>query len=119
MNFRTAKETLNNTRLDPDIAEAIGVILDTTERLQKALALASRTIFDWNDCPATSVGLLWTECGKNICGRRGPECWQRYLRERARSDQICRVCGYTDDNAGLRCTWVEADLCSRCAELRK
>lgn len=116
MNFKQAKETLYNTQHEPEVAEAIGIVLDMAERLQRALALASRTIYDKDDCPFTCVSVSWPECGKPSCGYRGPECWQRYFRERARTEKICRVCGYTEDNAGLECTWVEDDLCNRCAE---
>jgi hypothetical protein len=116
MNSKQAKEILYNTKHDPDVAEAVGTILDMAERLQRALALASRQIYAENDCPATCHPMPWPECGKPICGRRGPECWQRFLRERARNERVCRICGYTDKSDGLKCTWVEDDICSRCVE---
>ncbi len=116
MNFKQAKEVIYNAKLEPNAAEAVGVLMDMAERLQRALALASRTIFDKDDCPFSYFPVSWPECGRQNCGYKGPECWQRYFRERARTDRICRVCGYTEDNAGLECTWVEDDLCSRCAE---
>jgi hypothetical protein len=116
MNYRQAKEILYNTQHDPEIAEAVGIVMDMADRLQRSLALACRRIYAENDCPATCVPMPWPECGRQSCGYRGPECWQRYYREKARTEQVCRVCGYTEDNAGLKCTWVEDDLCSRCAE---
>lgn len=116
MNFKHAKEIIYSSRLDAEVAEAVGVVMDMAERLQRALALSSRTIYDKDDCPFSCIPVSWPECGKQSCGFTGPECWQRYFREKARTEQICRVCGYTEDNPGLECTWVEEDLCSRCAE---
>lgn len=119
MNYKTARETLYNTQLEPFVAQAVGLVLDTADRLQRALALASRTIDDYLDCPFSNLAKnmqVWRECGKSACGHTGPECWQRYFRERARSEQICRVCGCTENNAFKDgCDWAEPDLCSVCA----
>lgn len=45
------------------------------------------------------------------------ECCIKWLNEKAEEKQSCRVCGCTWNNA---CPggyyWVEADLCSKCAE---
>lgn len=122
MNYKTAKETLCNTQLAPEVLQAVEIILDTASRFQRALALASRYIDDRDDCPFCNLPenmQVWKECGQSACGRIGPECWQRYFRERARSERVCRVCGYTDDSTGLKSEWVEDDLCNRCAERAK
>ena len=119
MNYKAAKETLYNTQLEPLVAQAVGVLLDTADRLQRALALASHMVDDYSNCPFCFFPENWAgwpECAKTICGYKGPECWQRYFRERARSEQICRVCGCTQDNACEGgCSWEEPDLCSSCA----
>ncbi len=122
MNYKTAKEMLCRIQLEPDVAQAVGIILDTSARFQRALALASRFIDDRHDCPFCNLPenlQAWKECGQSVCRHIGPECWQRYFRERARSEKVCRVCGYTDDSAGLKSEWVEDDLCSRCADRAK
>lgn len=116
MNLFKAKEVLYNTQHEPEIAEAIETVLDMADRFQRALALASRIIYEENDCPFTWVQVSWRECGRQNCGHNGSECWQRYFRERARTEKICRICGYTEDSTGLKCTWNEDDLCNRCAE---
>lgn len=119
MNYKTARETLYNTQLEPSVAQAVGIVLDTVDRFQKALALASRFMDDYFNCPFSNLPEnmgVWKECGKSACGHTGSECWQRYFRERARSEQICRVCGCTENNACEGgCSWVEPDLCSACA----
>ncbi len=62
-------------------------------RLQKAFALACR-----------------------ILGDDGWARWQEHIMERVDGEQVCRVCGCTQDNACLGgCCWVEDDLCSQCA----
>jgi len=122
MNYKAAKEILCNAQLAPEVLQAVEVILDTSARFQRALALASRYIDTGDDCPFCNVlpnMQVWKECGRSVCGHIGPECWQRYFRERSRSEQVCRVCGYTDDSEALKSEWVEDDLCNRCAERAK
>lgn len=55
----------------------------------------------------------------------GPGDWrllQRHFMERVQNEQVCRVCGCTQDNACLDvislepCIWAELDLCSHCVE---
>lgn len=90
------------------------------ERLRKAFVLACRVIEDSLDCPAADAGADWPECCGELdqCGDRDKwECWKKYFRERSENEQICRVCGCTQENAcDGGCWWVEPDLCSRCAE---
>lgn len=70
---------------------------DQINNLQKAFALACRVLGD-----------------ELYCGRW--ELWQRHILERVEDEQVCRVCGCTQDNACAGgCCWVEEDLCSRCA----
>ncbi len=73
--------------------------------LQKAFALACRMLED-------SIGSPAQDDGGDL-----PDHWQDNLLNRARSEQICRVCGCTQDNACIGgCYWADTDLCSRCAE---
>jgi hypothetical protein len=70
----------------------------TAERdeLQKAFALACRILSDNSE-------YSW-------------DIWQEEIKERVHTEQVCRVCGCTDDNAcSGGCWWVEEDLCSACA----
>jgi hypothetical protein len=71
--------------------------------LQKAFALACRILED------NFGGLLMSD--------EDPQSWQEHLLERAENEQICRVCGCTQENGCPEgCWWVEPDLCSSCAE---
>ncbi|MDD4566090.1 MAG: hypothetical protein PHE79_11530 [Eubacteriales bacterium] len=77
--------------------QAIIKTLEDYSRLRKAFALACRILAD-------STGA--NDRGKDI---------RATLLEAAESDQICRVCGCTQDNACPGgCYWVEEDLCSAC-----
>lgn len=46
------------------------------------------------------------------------KCWQQYFLDQVANEQVCRVCGCTEDNACQpdSCYWVEKDLCSACVE---
>lgn len=92
--------------------------IEQVDKLQKAFALICRFISDEMPCPAEIMGVAWLECEgeTGTCGDFGQwECWQRYFRERVESEQVCRVCGCTQDNACPGgCSWVEEDLCSCC-----
>lgn len=93
--------------------------MDKTD-YQKAFALACRTMGDHIGCPAVYISDIHSpECNgeSEQCGNDALwECWQRYFRERVNNEQVCRVCGCTEDNACPGgCCWVEDDLCSACA----
>lgn len=112
-----------NLEKDPmELQEILNMNPDEQYRiLQKAFVLACRLIDDNLSCPAegdSSVG--WLECNGEMeqCGDRSKwECWQKYFMERASTEQVCRVCGCTWENACPGgCYWIEQDLCSECAE---
>ena len=88
---------------------------------RKGFALACRFLADNVGCPASvSPGVHFPECNgeEEQCGNEALwECWQRYFQERMESEQVCRVCGCTDDNACPGgCWWVEEVLCSACVD---
>jgi hypothetical protein len=91
------------------------------EQLQKAFALACRIIGDNHACPGCDLE------DTDECKRKGSaaalsswQCWQDYIMGCAETDQICRVCGCTDDNACEDgCSWAEKDLCSSCVGKEK
>lgn len=89
------------------------------DELQKAFALACRFLGDQGVCPAEDADANFPECDaeQGECGDTGLwSCWQKYFRERVASEPVCRVCGCTEDNACPGgCSWVEENLCSRCA----
>lgn len=87
--------------------------------LQKSFALACRFISDYLDCPMTEADANFEFCEDLIeCGiPNNWECWRRYFLEKVGKEQVCRVCGCTQDHACPPdgCSWVEPDLCSSCA----
>lgn len=89
-----------------------------SEKMQKEFALACRFLADTFGCPAHAVNPEFPECNGEADKCRDVdqwECWQRYFRERAENEQVCRVCGCTWDNACPGgCWWAEEDLCSAC-----
>ena len=93
------------------------------DELQKAFALACRFIFDKFTCPATDADANFLECYGELddCGNvERWECWQRHFLEKVQAEQVCHVCGCTEDNACPGgCWWVEKDLCSNCAGSRQ
>lgn len=88
--------------------------------LQKAFALACRFLGDQGVCPAVEADANFPECNGEMdeCGNYGLwNCWQKYFRERVAAEQVCRVCGCTQQNACPGgCSWVEEDLCSSCTD---
>lgn len=116
-------------RLGIDALNGIDKIVNETDQDRdnlKAFVLACRSMSDIAGCPAT-IGVVewagWPECNGEIdeCGDRDLwECWQKYFRERVEEEPICRICGCTQENAcPCGCSWVEEDLCSRCAAIEK
>lgn len=76
--------------------------------LQKAFALACRFIGDNFGSPNLGSN---DEDGEELLS------WQDYFIERVENEQVCRVCGCTENNACLGgCHWVEEDLCSQCVD---
>lgn len=110
--------------LRPEFTEALrdgANAIEQTDKLQKSFALACRILDDEMCCPYYVFdGIDWPECDGETgsCGDRGKwECWQKYFKERVDAEQVCRVCGCTQNNACPGgCSWVEPDLCSDCAE---
>lgn len=88
---------------------------------QKAFVLACRILGN-NYCPAEAYNDIDTKNCPDNCGL--PEsnesewnCWQKKILDEVESEQVCRVCGCTQDNACPGgCYWVEEDLCSKCVE---
>jgi hypothetical protein len=90
------------------------------DEVQKAFALACRILDDRvRLCPTELFDVEWPECDGEAeqCGDGSIwECWQKYIMERVKAEQVCRICGCTQDNACPGgCFWVEDDLCSECA----
>ena len=91
---------------------------------QKAFALACRFLADSIGCPAIYISdINFSECNgeSEQCENKALwKCWQRYFREKVKSEQVCRVCGCTEGNACPGgCWWIEDDLCSECARKPK
>lgn len=110
--------------LRPEFVEALQAGADAIEqadKLQKAFALACRIISDEMVCPVDTFGISWPECDgeTGICGDRAQwKCWQKYLQERVESEQVCRICGCTQDNSCPGgCRWVAPGQCSSCMGL--
>jgi nucleoside 2-deoxyribosyltransferase len=101
---------IKRVRLGPDLITRADVF-------RKTFALACRLISDGH-CPDVVMGVDWSEC--EGCSGFGPNswnCWQKYFKERVDAEQVCRVCGCTQDNAcSGGCSWVKPDLCSCCAD---
>lgn len=95
-----------------------------TKKLQKSFALACRFISDNLDCPKSYTNMDFRGCNRepNECGHisRRWDCWQRYFRQRVENEQVCCVCGCTEDNAcSDGCWWVKDDLCSACNDKKR
>lgn len=94
---------------------------------QKAFVLSCRFLADAIGCPKIHTeDAEISNCaveGENVekCEKEDQwECWQRYFLERIFNEQVCRVCGCTQENACPGgCWWVEDDLCSSCCEKLK
>ena len=88
---------------------------------EKAFALACRKLSDDYGCPAEKNDCDFPECEgeTEACGDAGMwECWRKFFLHTVETEQVCRVCGCTQDNACPGgCYWVEDDLCSECAGL--
>ncbi|QAT49139.1 hypothetical protein EQM14_04760 [Caproiciproducens sp. NJN-50] len=94
------------------------------EEFQKAFVLACRFLSDTIGCPK-----IYTEeediqgCtsdGENCEKEDQWECWQHYFLERVSTEEVCRICGCTQDNACPGgCWWIKEDLCSSCYEKLK
>ncbi len=105
--------------------EVTGQLRNENADLLKAFVLACRILNDVVGCPAAD----WDECMQCDAGSYDPEsdidpderhdwvCWQRHVKERVAGEQVCRVCGCTQNNACPGgCYWVEDDLCSACSQ---
>jgi hypothetical protein len=91
-------------------------------RTEKAFALLCRELDDFSallPCQIAKIG--WPECDGEMgqCGDRPVwACWQKYIYELVDAEQVCRICGCTQNNACQGgCYWVESDLCSACAAI--
>lgn len=111
---------------DKEIEEAdiVAKMEEEIKELQKMFALACRTLSDTVGCPQMYIeDVDIPDCDENgeECRKEDQwECWQRYIREKVKSEDVCRVCGCTWNNACPGgCWWVEEDLCSSCAEKMK
>lgn len=94
------------------------------EDIRKAFVLACRFISDNFDCPAADADADFPECSGELdeCGNVDRwKCWQRHFLDHVKSEQVCRVCGCTENNAcqPYGCSWVEEDLCSACVEKKE
>jgi len=91
------------------------------KRMAKAFALLCRELDDFAGLAPCQVRQIdWPECNgeSEQCGDRPIwQCWQKYILERVDTEQVCRICGCTDNNACPGgCYWAKPDLCSACAE---
>ena len=93
----------------------------STAAMAKAFALLCRELDDFAGLAPCQVRQIdWPECNgeSEQCGDRPIwQCWQKYILERVDTEQVCRICGCTDNNACPGgCYWAKPDLCSACAE---
>lgn len=90
--------------------------------LRKSFAFACRMLADINGCPRMFIEnaeIPDCENDENHCDRLDQwSCWQKFIKQVVTSEQVCRVCGCTENNACPPdgCSWVEEDLCSACVK---
>jgi len=113
------KKSSDRDKLESALSELFDVTAER-DKLRKAFALACRIFGDNFCCPLETYQERFPGCnGKTKACRDIEEwnCWQRHFLYIADNEQVCRVCGCTEDNACPGgCSWVEPDLCSRCVE---
>lgn len=95
-----------------------------SKKFQKEFVLACRFLSDTIGCPKIyAEGVDIPDCaldGENCKRENQWECWKSYFLDRVSKEQVCRICGCTQENACPGgCCWVEEDLCSSCCEILK